>query len=199
MIISFQFISPKTVHCSILTKVRTNKLCGTMHNICMHDVQWKFTLQLISACNKCVNQLLSSYRAISRRKQFVTGCFQQLFPGELRREVMQTAGHVAHKEANEEQICPDIRVKGTASSTQCCELQLYLVVFRLRSHLHHQMNVCAVFPHGVLKDTNEPFALTFSSRCFQYVLLLPVDFYMLIMWHKVRLMARSYQGSDVHV
>lgn len=34
---------------------------------------------------------------------------------------MQTAGHVAIKEANEEQICPDVRVKGTASSRQCCE------------------------------------------------------------------------------
>lgn len=78
------------------------KLCGTTHNICMHNVRWKFTLQLISAYNKCVNQLLSSYRAISRRKQFVPGCVQQLFPGELRGEVMQTAGHVAHKEANEE-------------------------------------------------------------------------------------------------
>lgn len=102
MIIGFWFISPKTVDCSILTKVRTNKLCGTTHNICMHDASWKFTLQLISAYNKCANQPLSSYRAISRRKQFVTGCFQQLFPGELRGEVLQTAGHVAHKEANEE-------------------------------------------------------------------------------------------------
>lgn len=68
---------------------------------------------------------------------------------------------------------------------------------RPRSHLHREMNVCAVFPHGVLIDTNEAFALTFSSRCFQYVLLLSVDFYMLIMWHKVMLMARSYQGSSV--
>lgn len=59
------------------------------------------------------------------------------------------------------------------------------------------MNICAVFPHGVLIDTNEASALTFSSQCFQYVLLLSVDFYMLITWHKVMLMVRSYQGSDV--
>lgn len=60
---------------------------------------------------------------------------------------------------------------------------------RPRSHLHHEMNVCAVFPRGALIDTNEAFALTFSSQCFQDVLLLSVDFYTLIMWHKVMLMA----------
>lgn len=70
-------------------------------------------------------------------------------------------------------------------------------LLRPRSHLHHEMNIRALFPHGVLIDTNEAFASTFRSQCFQYVLLLSVDFYMLITWHNVMLMARSYQGSDV--
>lgn len=47
---------------------------------------------------------------------------------------------------------------------------------RSRSHLHHEMNMCVVFPHGVLIDTNEAFALTFSLSVFSICSLIICGF-----------------------